>query len=219
MAEDEGFCRPIHHLPHYSLWRHSYFPDVSLPTLYDVVFSNVTNIIFTTDLGSSEVSQSPVSVISGKNILVIGSAQNFHISVPLVLRFKQTIQQTASIYVNFTDAFIKRYTSEDQTVPGTMEDKGLAQSPISKTTQTSMGFKRATLRPLTHRGTSCHWSWCRLNNSKSETFSQAFSTESLSWSCIQVGLPHTGKGTTYTKLSCKSLLYNPAAKSLTASKQ
>lgn len=65
IVEDRGFRRLIEHIePHYSLPSWHYFSDVSLPALYEVVathihklLDNVTDISFTTDIWSSDISQ------------------------------------------------------------------------------------------------------------------------------------------------------------------
>ncbi|CAM4722262.1 unnamed protein product [Leuciscus chuanchicus] len=70
IVEDRGFRRLIEHIePRYSLPSRRYFSDVSLPALYEVVathihklLDNVTDISFTTDIWSSDISQ--MSILS-----------------------------------------------------------------------------------------------------------------------------------------------------------
>lgn len=70
VVEDRGFRRLIEHIePRYSLPSRRYFSDVSLPALHEVVathihklLDNVTDISFTTDIWSSDVSQ--MSILS-----------------------------------------------------------------------------------------------------------------------------------------------------------
>ncbi|XP_069395941.1 zinc finger BED domain-containing protein 4-like [Paralichthys olivaceus] len=65
IVEDRGFRQLIEHIePRYTLPSRRYFSDVSLPALYEVVathihklLDNVTDISFTTDIWSSDVSQ------------------------------------------------------------------------------------------------------------------------------------------------------------------
>ena len=66
LVEDRGFRQLIEHIePRYSLPSRRYFSDVSLPALYEVVATNIHNLLdssvndisFTTDIWTSNISQ------------------------------------------------------------------------------------------------------------------------------------------------------------------
>ena len=74
IVEDRGFRRLIENIePRYSMSSRRYFSDVSLPALYEVVathihklLDNVTDISFTTDIWSLDVSQMSMLSLTAK---------------------------------------------------------------------------------------------------------------------------------------------------------
>ncbi|XP_060794595.1 zinc finger BED domain-containing protein 4-like [Neoarius graeffei] len=156
IVEDRGFRRLIEHIEsHYSLPSRRYFSDVSLPALHEVVathihnmLDNVTDISFTTDTWSSDVSQMSMLSLTAQWI-----DDNFEMKRAVLHAQEFSGSHTGAAIASAFDCMFAQWKIKKDSVHVVLRDNALnMQKAMDECGVKSLGCMAHTLQLAVHDG-------------------------------------------------------------------
>ncbi|XP_034542641.1 zinc finger BED domain-containing protein 4-like [Notolabrus celidotus] len=156
IVEDRGFRRLMEHIePRYSLPSRRYFSDVSLPALHEVVathihklLDNVTDISFTTDIWSSDVSQMSMLSLTAQWI-----DENFEMKRAVLHAQEFAGSHTGAAIASAFDSMFAQWKIKKDNVHVVLRDNARnMQKAMDECGVKSLGCMAHTLQLAVHNG-------------------------------------------------------------------